>query len=167
MLPSATMRILLVCLFISCAGGCSGDSNSDRQALFDTVTSGSLQHDHPCQEVRAHEASVRRLGSIPIEYVSALQVRIDQAPLENVTSCLIAVQAYDECFRALSCNAFTDTTQPAWMMGSEAAPCGCGVEDRSRAPFGGPRLPASLSACINLLPIGAGPPKPGVPSCNE
>jgi hypothetical protein len=160
------MRILLVSLVIWSAAGCGGNGNSDRQALFDTVTSGLMQHDHPCQEVRDHETSVRN-GYLPSAYVDAVHARIDQAPLESVTSCLIAVQEYNQCFRALSCDAFADAAQPVWVMGPEHAPCGCGVTVRvPPSPFARAALPDSLVACAEMLPVGEGPPH-GADACSQ
>lgn len=139
--------------------GCGGqvDWGPDREALFVTATSGSTQHDHSCQHVRDEEFSLHN-GLLTKSQADALHARIADADVSDVQRCLAEVQAYNECFLALPCDAFSDRPVPAWLLGADAAPCACGVV---AMPFAGP-LPATLNDCTAILPVAVAPPRLGV-----
>jgi hypothetical protein len=150
----------LLVLF-SCAG--RSEWGPDREALFVIVTTGSAQHDHPCQQVRDAELSSRN-GFLTKALTDTLRERIAEAELGDVQRCLADVQVYNQCFLGLACDAFMDGAgaAPAWLLGADAAPCACGVV---RMPFAGP-LPTSLASCIGILPVSIGPPRSGF-ACPE
>jgi hypothetical protein len=145
------------------AGGCGGESESDRDRLFSLVSGGSVQRAHACREVRDSEISVLA-GGVPAAAWEALRARIQRADIEDVTRCLAEVREYNACFYDLPCTAFESREQPAWLYGSNLAPCGCGI---SSSMFEGPfvlslgPLPDNLASCVDLLPLGPLPPHPG------
>lgn len=145
------------------AGGCGGESESDRDRLFSLVSGGTVQRTHACREVQDDEVSVWA-GDAPAAVWEALRARIQRAAIEDVTRCLTEVREYNECFSELPCTAFESRTQPAWLYGSENAPCGCGIfSSMTEGPFAhllGP-LPDNLASCVGLLPLGRFPPLPG------
>jgi hypothetical protein len=150
---------LTLCLVSSCGGRVEPDP--DRETLFATATDGSIQHAHSCEEVRNAEVSSPN-GLLPKPASDALRSRIDEAEIGDVRKCLAEVETYDECFLALPCDAFAEATQPVWLAGADAAPCGCGVVSM---PFAGP-LPQTLASCASLLPVSVAPARPGF-SCPE
>jgi hypothetical protein len=157
--PQRLIPPLLLLLASSCGG--RDEPDPDRQALFETVTRGSVQHDHPCANARVAEWSASN-GLIPESALEALRIRIAQADLATVQGCLAQVQEYDQCFLDLPCDSFAESMVPAWLLGSNAAPCACGVVFM---PFAGP-LPTNLATCTGILPILVAPPGPGV-GCPE
>jgi hypothetical protein len=156
-------RRLLFVLCLVCGCGGRGELETEREGLFSIVTNGAIQRDHHCEKVSSHEISTRN-GFLPEAAVSALHSRIADTNLGDVERCLAEVQVYNTCFLDLPCSAFTsETALPAWLAGSSAAPCGCGVDDQSPpGPFAGPTLPKVLSSCIGLLPVAGLPPRPGL-----
>ena len=162
-----SIRLLVVVAFglvFGCAG--QGRPDPDRDALFATVTNGSIQRGHTCPEVRDAEISSRN-GELPMSVTSAVQRNIEDAELGDVQRCLAEVKSYNQCFLDLPCEAFSSGTTPAWLLGAEAAPCGCGVDTEKVPP--GPFatrgvLPDTLAACAGLLPILSPLPRPIV-SC--
>jgi hypothetical protein len=145
------------------AAGCGGETESERDELFSLVSGGSMQRAHTCQAVRDEETSLWA-GFAPEQSWEMLRLRVDQAASDEVTRCLDEVRAYNECFLALPCSAFVDRAQPAWLLGTQFAPCGCGVESGPTiGPFVERRgtLPENLRACAEILPIGPLPPEVG------
>jgi len=138
---------LTLCLLSACGGRAEPDP--DREALFATASNGSIQRSHPCEEVRRAEASSLN-GLLPKSDWDELRSRIEAAELSDVQRCLADVNAYNECFLALPCDAFAYGAVPAWLAGAFAAPCACGVV---YMPFAGP-LPQSLASCVGILPVG-------------
>jgi len=158
-------------LFVLFGCGARSELDVEREALFAIVTNGALQHDHHCGTVRSAEISTRN-GFLEEAEVNAAHSRIASADLGSVQRCLAQVQVYNECFLKLQCSAFTlGMAEPAWLAGSWATPCGCGVDDRGASgPFAVSQLPEVLSACVDLLPVTTLSPRPGVPlgqSCVE
>jgi hypothetical protein len=152
----ARLLTIGILLPFSCAG--RSEWGADREALFVIATSGATQGDHPCQQVRDAEFSLRT-GFLTKSMADTLRQRIAEAELGDVQDCLKDVEAYNQCFLDLSCDAFTGGSGavPAWALGANTAPCACGVV---RAPFGGP-LSSSLASCVGILPVSVGPPRPG------
>ncbi len=159
---SAARFILLVLLLFGCGG--RSEWGPDREELFVSATSGSTQHEHPCQNVQDTEFSLRT-GFLTKSMADALHERIAQADADDVHRCLADVQTYNRCFLALPCEVLADATTPAWLLGDQSAPCACGVVHESLGPFAGP-VPSSLSNCIGILPVTVGPPRPGI-GCPE
>jgi len=143
-----------LCLVQGCGGRAEPDP--DREALFATATNGSIQRAHPCEAVRRAEISSAN-GLLTKSALDALRSRIEGADVGEVKRCLADVNAYDECFLELPCDAFADAAVPAWLAGADLAPCACGVV---QMPFAGP-LPQNLGACIGILPVEVAPPRPG------
>jgi len=150
---------LALCFALGCSGGAVA-ADPERVTLFETVTNGSIQRAHPCQMVRDTEASLRFL---PEADLTALRIKIGQAELDDVRICLAQVQAYDECFSEVPCDALEYGRHPAWLLGSELAPCACGVDtEHLNQPFGTHGvLPDTLAACTGLLPISHPQVRPG------
>ena len=157
---------LALCLVCSCAG--RTESAPERDELFAIVTDGSIQRRHPCEIVRDAEVSSRN-GFFPKLALDAFRTRLETAELVDAQHCLADVRAYNQCFLALPCKAFDPAALPAWLLGAEGAPCGCGVvgADRTPGPFATRGvLPDTLAGCAGLLPISAGPPRP-VAACPD
>jgi len=160
-LTKASRRLIPLLLWLASSCGGRDESDPAREALFQTVAGGSVQHDHPCPDVRAAEVSASN-GILPESVWDGLRTRIAEADLAAVQGCLAEVQAYNRCFLDLPCDAFANSHSPAWLVGADAAPCACGVVLR---PFGG-TLPKNLASCIGILPVSVAPSRPGV-GCPE
>ena len=158
--PNKLLLAFAVCLALGCDGRIAPDP--DRELLFTILTDGALQRAHPCQEARNREASLKN-GFLPESNAALLRERIEDAELSDVQLCLKQVRAYDVCFLSVSCDLLATTgALPAWMFGSEAAPCACGVDtEHLEQPFAEGPLPEMLSACVGLLPIARVSPLPG------
>lgn len=148
------MRRMWVVAWLSLGGalgcGASTDRDPHRDALFALVTNGETQRQHPCAEVRDGELSAPS-GKLEAADQAAVRARIDAAALTDVEQCILAVQAYNECYLQLPCDLLRVDPWPAWLVGSARAPCGCGVAELS--PFVSSVLPENLYPCLGMLPV--------------
>lgn len=150
---------MLLLLAFTALPGCEEPATSDDEVLFVVVTNGAVQRDHRCPQVRDAELSSQNgpppLGPLPPTVLDALWKRIEIAPAEAVQDCLAEVLTYNECFRELTCEAFSERVVPAWLVGNNFAPCGCGVNSgiANPGPFAVPGLPGALASCTDILPV--------------
>lgn len=146
---------LILIYLVGLAPGCAGHSepDSDRTELFAITTGASPLRDHRCEPARLSVAAT--VDGMPTLEKRALRANIDAAKLTDVQRCLAEVRAYDDCYLALACGAFAESVVPAWLLGPELAPCGCGVTNRERAgPFASPLpLPDTLASCVGIFPV--------------
>lgn len=148
-------------LGVALCASCGGKVRTDREMLYELVLSNELHEEHACRDI------LRPINLyISEELRSALWRRIEYAEIDKVSRCLHQVEEYNTCYSNLDCDALAEGVYPAWALGRNMAPCGCGVSDRNRlsSPLAVP-LFEGLNACSLILPIAWG--YESLPSCTE